>query len=223
MQRPVRTAVAVLFLAACGGSVAPVLTDESDASTPTPTPTPGPGPTGQPPPIPPPHPTPQPPTPQPPPQVFDASPPPIFDGGNATLYQRLGGHAGISSYMTAIITEELKDPQQASYFAYVGKPGHPAYADIVECMTDLVGSATGGPEVYPATTPSGYQCRSLQASHAYLHVPNGVFNAFLSVAAAVGIAAGVAPSDVAEMGALFGTTRGDIVDPTVGDGGYFQD
>jgi hypothetical protein len=220
MQRPVRTAVAMLFLAACGGSIASV-TDEGDASTPTPSP--GAGPTGQPQPQPnpPPHPTP---TPRPPPPIADASTPPVFDaGGSGTLYERLGGHAGIAAYMTQIITQELKDPQQASYFAYVGKPGHPAYADIVECMTDLVGSATGGPEVYPVTIASGYSCRSLQASHAYLHVPNGVFNDFLSVAAAVAIAGGLAPSDVAKMGALLGTTRGDIVDPTVGDAGYFKD
>jgi len=153
---------------------------------------------------------------------FDAG----TDSGTTTLYQRLGGHAGIQQYMTAVLTEELKDPQQASYFVYVvpnPQPGHPGAADLIGCMTNLVGSATGGPEVYPSTLPDGYQCRALATSHAYLHVPNGVFNDMVTTVAAVGTAAGVSASDVAKLAALFGSTRAQIVDPTVGDGGYFRD
>ena len=45
----------------------------------------------------------------------------------------------------------------------------------------------------------------------------------MSTLALVATQAGVSASDVAKLGALFGSARSTIVDPNVGDGGNFRD
>ena len=200
-----------VFLVACSGAIAPI-TSEDDASTPT---SPPPSPPAPPPPPPPPPPPSPPPPPTPVPTSDATAPPP--DAGvpdatsGATLYVRLGGHAGIHAYMVDVITQEIKDPQQAAYFTQIGKPGHPSYADMIDCMTELLGSATGGPEVYPTQLPDGYQCRALQTAHTGLNVTDPIFTAFVTMATSVATAQGVAPRDIASLGALFNATRTQIV------------
>src|SRR5882672_10548096 len=39
------------------------------------------------------------------------------DGSTSTLYSRLGGHMGIRMAVDAIVADELKDPELASFFA----------------------------------------------------------------------------------------------------------
>jgi hypothetical protein len=173
---------------------------------------------------------------------IDSSPPPDTgsDGPDtSTLYTRLGGHQGLVNFVGAVIVELEKDPEEASYFvlnAPTPYPGRPAVADIIECFADLSGSAIGGPEVYPAKTPSGYQCRSLQESHQGImpdggpgtatdinfHIPNGLFTKFIAVASGVAKKAGVADADIAKVGALLGTTHDQIVGADAGDGGPFN-
>ena len=174
----------------------------------------------------------------------DSQPPPDTGPPDAgpTLYQRLGGHAGLKAFITATVTQLLKDPQQASYFVlqfsaggatpatWSGPPypGHPSAADLIDCFTDLAGSATGGPETYTTATttdklPDGYSCRDLQTTHAMFHIPNGVFNDFVTIAAGVAAAAGVAPADIAKVGALLGGVKGQVVDPALTvDAGFFD-
>jgi len=175
------------------------------------------------------------------PPPVDSSPPPDTgtDGDTSTLYTRLGGHAGLTAFVTAVVNELLKDPEEASYFVLnvpTPYPNRPPAADIIECFVDLAGSAIGGPEVYPAKTPSGYQCRSMTETHKGIladggvgatdinfHIPNGVFTKFVATAAAVATASGkVAPADITNVGKLLGTQHDAIVDPDAGDGGPFN-
>ncbi len=171
-------------------------------------------------------------------------PPPPVDSGNdadtSTLYTRLGGHAGISAFIGAVVTALLKDPEEASYFVLnvpTPYPNRAPAADIIECFTDLAGSATGGPETYPTKTPSGYQCRAMAEIHKGILADGGpgandinfqittsAFNKFVATAAAVAKASGkVTDADIAKLGALLGTTRGDIVSPDAGpDGSPFN-
>jgi hypothetical protein len=144
---------------------------------------------------------------------------PASDGGVRTLYERLGAATGIHCVLTTALIEQLKDPRQAQYFAVIGQPGHATYTAILDCTTRLIGSATGGPEIYPSTLPDGYTCRALATSHASLHVPNGVFNDMTAIVAAAATKHGIAAGDVTAIGALLRATRGDIVDPSVPDGG----
>jgi hypothetical protein len=147
------------------------------------------------------------------------------DGGTSTMYDRLGGHACIRELVTGIITESLKDPQLASYFVLnvpCTRPGHPTANQLIGCFTNLIGSATGGPEAYPATV-GGWTCRSMAASHANLHIPTDAFNKFVTAADGVAVSSGsISQSDLATLGALLGTTRADIVDPQAPAGAFFD-
>lgn len=136
-----------------------------------------------------------------------------------TLYERLGGHDGIAAALDAIVTEELKDPIIASYFSQQANPSHkPSAGDIGECFTNLLGKAAGGPEAYPSKTSSGFQCRSMAASHATLGIGAGTFDKFVTIAAGVLTEAGVAAEDVATIGEVLNGTKADIVDPNVPSG-----
>src|SRR4051812_12045511 len=61
------------------------------------------------------------------------------DGGDAeapaTIYSKLGGHAGISMFVGSVVTDVLTHPEQASYFLFQAPTtaaGHPSAAQIIE-------------------------------------------------------------------------------------------
>ncbi|HEY1536279.1 MAG TPA: hypothetical protein VGF76_19800 [Polyangiaceae bacterium] len=119
-------------------------------------------------------------------------------GLSGTLYERLGGHAGIQAAIGAIVTAELADSDIASYFApNLNDPQHmPQPPDIEECFTDLLGQAAGGPETYPTTLDDGYVCRSMAAAHAALHIGGTTFDNFVMIAGGVLKDAHVADADI---------------------------
>lgn len=135
-------------------------------------------------------------------------------GTASSLYERLGGHDGIQAAIGAIVTAELADDDIASYFApNLQDPKHlPQPGDIVECFTGLLGSAAGGPEVYPFTTATGFKCRSMPAAHAALHIGSDTFDNFVTIAAGVLKKAKVADADIATIGSVLVGTKDKIVD-----------
>lgn len=135
-------------------------------------------------------------------------------GLSGTLYERLGGHAGIQAAIGAIVTAELADSDIASYFApNLKDPNHmPQPADIEECFTDLLGSVAGGTETYPTTLADGYVCRSMPAAHAALHIGSGTFDHFVSIAGGVLMDAKVADADVATIAGVLTGQSAAIVD-----------
>lgn len=141
------------------------------------------------------------------------------EGGEAgaaatTLYERLGGHAGIQAEIVKIVGAELGNEDIASFFAPNLVPTHsPQPSDIVECLTAQLGAAAAGPgEKYPTKTSSGFQCRSMSAAHADLHIGSGTFDEFVTIAAGVLKADGVAEDDIAVIGSVLNGTKNDIVD-----------
>lgn len=128
----------------------------------------------------------------------------------ATLYGRLGGHAGIRTAINAIVAAELKDQQIAPFFANVGQPGHPSADQIEECLTDQLGAAAGGPETYP-TTANGWMCRDMTTAHTGLAISSTVFDNFVSIAAGVLKSAGVSDADIQTIGGVLNGTKGSIV------------
>ena len=142
------------------------------------------------------------------------------EGGEAgssagpTLYERLGGHEGIKTEIGKIVLAELANEDIASFFAPNGVPSHkPQPTDIIECLTAQLGTAAGGPgEVYPTKTSSGFQCRSMAAAHADLHIGSGTFDEFVTIAAGVLEADGVAADDITVIGGVLTGTKNDIVD-----------
>jgi len=149
-------------------------------------------------------------------------------GTTGSLYERLGGHAGIASAVDAIVTQELADPEIASYFYYqVQSPvaaGHPSADQIKACLVNQLGNAAGGPEQYPGTPADnkGFQCRGMHEAHASLGIPAGVFDKFVTIAAGVLKSAKVSDDDIATVGSVLTGTKGSVVQDTSRDGGAFN-
>jgi hypothetical protein len=143
------------------------------------------------------------------------------EGGaiESTLYFRLGERAGIKNALTAIVTEELKDPIIASYFSQQANPAHkPTKADILECFTNLLAANAGGPEPYPFTTPGGFVCRDMKAAHQTLGIGAGTFDKFVGIASVVLTDLEVAPADVDAVVGVLNGTKTTIVDKNVPSG-----
>lgn len=138
------------------------------------------------------------------------------EGGAATtLYERLGGYNNIEKVVGKIVAAEVQDPDIASFFGPAELiPSHePQVAQILECLTIQVSAVAGGPYSYPAKTSDGYQCRSMAAAHAELHIGSGTFDNFITIAAGVLVDEGVAQSDIAIIGDALVGTKDAIVDP----------
>jgi hypothetical protein len=147
-----------------------------------------------------------------------------------TLYSRLGGHAGIRGAIDKIVTAELGDPNEATYFFWQLHPtaGHPSASQVSECFVDLLASIAGGPEVYPpdggvvddAGTVKVWQCRTdMVALHAPLLISGGTFDQFIAVAAPVLVDAGVNSCDLATIATVLNATKPQIVTPSLADAG----
>ena len=145
------------------------------------------------------------------------------DTGTSTLYARLHGHDGIKAAIAAIVSEEIKDPDIATYFApNLNNPNHkPQVADIEECLVDLLGQAAGGTETYPTTIDGGFVCRGMDVAHANLHIGNGTFDNFVGIAAAALKTLDVSDTDIATIGGILNGTKAEIVDKAAPDGGPF--
>lgn len=129
-----------------------------------------------------------------------------------TMYQRLGGHAGIVGFISLAVDNVLKDPELAAYFGMTGKPGHPTKAQIEECFVDMVGKLTGGPELYPTKTGDGYQCRDMKTAHIGLKITGASFDKFVANIAATATAAGVSANDLGAIGAVMNGYKAQIVE-----------
>lgn len=148
------------------------------------------------------------------------------DGGSTTLYQRLGGHAGIRSAVNQIVKQELGDPEIASYFVYQTETpapaGHPNVDQLEECLTDQLASVAGGTEAYPTavTDDAGsWMCRDMTTIHKQFDISGGTFSKFVMIAAGELQSLGVASSDIATIGGVLNSTRPDIVNASLADAG----
>jgi hypothetical protein len=129
-----------------------------------------------------------------------------------SLYNRLGGNSGIRTAVEAIITAETMDPMIASYFSQQANPAHqPTAKDIEDCLVLLLGSLTGGTEVYPGKATSGFMCRSMVEAHADLDINSGTFDQFVTIAAGVLKDAGVADADITVIGNALNATKTSVV------------
>lgn len=132
------------------------------------------------------------------------------------LYLRLGGNAGISGAIDAIVAAEVADPEIAAFFVDQGTPGHTPNVDHIKlCLVSQLGSASGGPEQYPTTVTAGGQnftCRSMAEIHSGLpSISEAVFDKFVMIAANTLTGAGVSADDVAIVGGVLNSTKADIV------------
>jgi len=153
------------------------------------------------------------------------------DGGNeaaaTTLNQRLGGKAGIAAAVDAIVAEELKDADTASFFYYqvTNKPDggappardmSPTVAQLKDCLVVQLDEASGGNSQYAGYVSNGHACRTMKAAHTGLKISAKAFDKFVTVAAGVLKSAGVADADIAVIGGVLNATKSDVVDPVNG-------
>jgi truncated hemoglobin YjbI len=152
-------------------------------------------------------------------------------GKTDTLYKRLGEHKGIRAALEAVVTDELKDPEVASFFVLLNdpttnvRPDHPTADQLLECLTNQLGKAAGGAEEFPTklgADKGSFQCRDMKTAHANLHISAGTFDKFVGIAAATLKRLGVADADITVVGGVLVSTKADIVDPAAPDGGSFD-
>lgn len=143
----------------------------------------------------------------------DTTEPPV-----TTLYERLGGNAGIASAVDAIVAAEVMDPEIAPFFTPSTKAGAvPNVTQIKECLVLQLGAASGGPESYSTPVSGGYVCRSMADAHAKFVISPAVFDKFVTIAAGVLTSAGVSMEDVATVGGVLNSTKGDVTAGSAGD------
>jgi hypothetical protein len=142
-----------------------------------------------------------------------------------SLYDRLGKKAGIAAAVSEVVKAELADPEIASYFLFVGKPGHPPSAAVIEeCLVNQLGAAAGGPssEVMYPTTVMGFTCRDMKTTHAGLGIPPGTFDKFVTIAAGKLKELGVADADITTIGGVLNGTKADVVTDDTRQSGPFN-
>ena len=149
---------------------------------------------------------------------------------DASLYDRIGGHANLRIAIADVITHEMADPIIGTYFfAQTASPvpaGHPTKDQIVECLTDWLGMQIGGSEGYPTTvtTATGsFACRSMQTAHAHLHIASATLDKFMMMAGVLSAPPyNLSSSDLSAIDVLFNSTRIRIVDPNAGGLGPYD-
>jgi hypothetical protein len=157
----------------------------------------------------------------------DSGGPTTPDAGSdaGSLYARLGGHAGIRAAVNQIVADETANMDIASYFFFQGGApgnGHPTVDQVEECFTDLIGSLTGGAEMYPMTitTDAGaYTCRDMQTIHAPLLISSGTFDEFVMIAGMTLGNLGVTSGDVMTLAGALSSTKSAIVPASLMDSG----
>ena len=124
-------------------------------------------------------------------------------GGTLTLYERLGGKAGLEAFVKNVVeTKILADADlKTFFFNQVATPipaGHPSAQQIEVCFARFVGAALQsdtypGPAVPDAsnTNTPNFTCRTMIDSHknatvmqSQLHIGAGTFDKFIGVIAA---------------------------------------
>ena len=106
-------------------------------------------------------------------------------GTTSSLFQRLGGTAGLTAVVNSLVAEEIKDPEILSYFApNAATPtpaGKPSVDQIKACLVLQLSAASADPTkgdptfTYPGTA-AGWTCRDMKTAHAALHIGNGTFD-----------------------------------------------
>lgn len=131
-----------------------------------------------------------------------------------SLYQRLGGAAGINAVNTDFVTNRvLQDPKINGYFLNSTVDG----ANVIKCLGLQLGNASGGPEVYPAPG-----CRNMKASHMGLGISKIDFDDLVTHLVAALTAAKVSATDIAIIASVLMPMQADIVEDPINNKTVYQ-
>lgn len=160
-----------------------------------------------------------------------------------TLYERLGGKAGLESFVKTVVeTKILTDADlKTFFFAQVATPipaGSPSATQIVVCFGRFVGAALqadtypGAPVADPANTNNpNHTCRDMVSSHRpFLNIGTANFDKFIGhiatslmplVKPTATKAGEITQAEFDALAAALNGTKADIVNPGAPAGGPF--
>lgn len=138
-----------------------------------------------------------------------------------TLYDRLGGQAGVSAVIDDFLAKVLADPEVNGYFLNEGAN----YTRLRTCLIKQVSAAAGAPGI---TYPQGDEpddadgCRNMKKSHEGLGISQAEFDALAGNLVAAMTAKGVAEADrTAVVGAVMPLST-DIIEDADNDATIYQ-
>ncbi|MCB9563029.1 MAG: group 1 truncated hemoglobin [Kofleriaceae bacterium] len=132
-----------------------------------------------------------------------------------SLYDRLGGHAGLREVVVDFVGRLGADPKINGYFL-----NRSVDTDhLVTCLVAQLGAATGGPEVYP---DPALGCRDMATAHQGLGISTQDFDDLLGHLVDALTAAGAAPADIATIAAVLQPMADDVVEDPGNDATVYQ-
>ena len=136
----------------------------------------------------------------------------------ASLYDRLGQQAGITTVINNFVGTVVADSKINGYFLNSSVDA----AHLTKCLIQQVGNATGGPQVYPDPDGTTDGCRSMTVAHAALHISTNDFNDLVTDLNDTLTAAHVAAADIATIDGVLGPLSGQIVTDATSNGTVYQ-
>lgn len=139
----------------------------------------------------------------------DADPP------DETLYERLGGEAGIEAVVEDFLARVDGDEKINGYFRNTSVDG----GRLERCLVKQIGNATGGPQAYPDPAAG---CRSMAEAHAGLGISTVDFNDLVAHLVDALEDAGVAAADIETITGVLDGVRGDVVEDVDSNATVYQ-
>lgn len=120
---------------------------------------------------------------------------------NESLYDRLGGYAGIAAFADDLLPRLQLDPRLGRFWQHRGDDG---VAREKQLLIDYLCANAGGPMYYTG--------RNMKLSHAGMEISESDWGAFLTHAAATMKALGVPAQECGEIASFVSSLKGDIVE-----------
>lgn len=130
-----------------------------------------------------------------------------------TLYDRLGGAAGVRTVVDDLLARAYADDQINGYFRNASVDR----SRLATCFARYLGAAAGGPEAYP-----GSGCGSVAEAHAGLGISGNDHADLVGHLDAALAAAGVAAADRAAVLDLLAGAEADVVEDPTSDATVYQ-
>jgi hemoglobin len=119
-----------------------------------------------------------------------------------TLWERLGGVAGVSKVVDQVFIMAVEDPKVKLFRDK--KPDQKAINNLKQSLIEFISSVTGG--------PLPYKGKDMKAAHAGMKITDDEFNALAAIVEASLKKYAVPEPDIKEFMGLLETTRKDIVE-----------
>lgn len=141
----------------------------------------------------------------------------------SSVAKRLGGADGIAAFISAKVVPALVNSDIGPFFTGGVTRLTESTSQTVQCLARLLDHDLGGssPKNGAIVTdaaaspdfPAQHQCRSSMSNvHRGMRITDEQFDLFINIVASEALKAGVAASDVAQVGKVLGKYRGSITD-----------